>query len=72
MEDGLFLILPPKEKNLYRCWESVNPVVLLPEILKSSSEEWAKTIAQSVTLGSGQFCTNPAIMHFKNPDQSFR
>ncbi len=48
---------------------SVNPVVLLPEILKSSSEEWAKTVAQSVTLGSGQFCTNPGIlMGIKNPD----
>jgi NADP-dependent aldehyde dehydrogenase len=41
---------------------SVNPVVLLPEILKRDAEEWAKTIAQSVTLGSGQFCTNPGLL----------
>ncbi len=48
---------------------SVNPVVLLPEILKTENEKWAKTVAQSVTLGSGQFCTNPGIlMGIKNSD----
>ncbi|MBT8284815.1 MAG: aldehyde dehydrogenase (NADP(+)) [Flavobacteriaceae bacterium] len=41
---------------------SVNPVVLLPEILKEEKEKWAKTLAGSVTLGSGQFCTIPGIM----------
>ncbi|NNK11528.1 MAG: aldehyde dehydrogenase (NADP(+)), partial [Flavobacteriaceae bacterium] len=41
---------------------SVNPVVFLPEILKKEKEKWAKTLAGSVTLGSGQFCTNPGIM----------
>ena len=48
---------------------SVNPVILLPEILKDRKEEWAKTIAGSVTLGSGQFCTNPGIlMGIENSD----
>jgi NADP-dependent aldehyde dehydrogenase len=48
---------------------SVNPVVLLPEILKTENEHWAKTVAHSVTLGSGQFCTNPGIlMGIKNSD----
>jgi len=41
---------------------SVNPVVLLPEVIKTEGEKWAKSIAQSVTLGSGQFCTNPGIL----------
>ncbi|NER11460.1 NADP-dependent aldehyde dehydrogenase [Muriicola jejuensis] len=41
---------------------SVNPVILLPEILKKEKEKWAGTIAGSVTLGSGQFCTNPGIL----------
>jgi NADP-dependent aldehyde dehydrogenase len=48
---------------------SINPVLLLPEALKVDDGEWAKTIAQSVTLGSGQFCTNPGLLlAIKNPD----
>jgi NADP-dependent aldehyde dehydrogenase len=48
---------------------SVNPVILLPQILKEEKENWANTIAGSVTLGSGQFCTNPGIlMGIKNTD----
>ncbi len=41
---------------------SVNPVVLLPGALKERSESLASTYAGSVTLGSGQFCTNPGLL----------
>ncbi|MDV7187688.1 aldehyde dehydrogenase (NADP(+)) [Lutibacter sp. TH_r2] len=41
---------------------SVNPVVLLPNALKLKAETWAKTYANSITLGSGQFCTNPGLI----------
>lgn len=41
---------------------SVNPVVILPEALKSNGSYWAKTYAGSVTLGAGQFCTNPGLL----------
>ena len=41
---------------------SVNPVVFLPEALKNRGEELAKTYAGSVTLGTGQFCTNPGLL----------
>ncbi len=41
---------------------SVNPVFLLPEKTKSSAEEIAKQCAASITLGVGQFCTNPGII----------
>ena len=41
---------------------SVNPVVMLPEALKNRSESLAKTYASSITLGSGQFCTNPGLL----------
>lgn len=41
---------------------SINPVFLLPEKLKSSSAEIAKTLAASITLGVGQFCTNPGLI----------
>lgn len=41
---------------------SINPVVLLPEALKSEGSKWAKTYAGSITLGTGQFCTNPGLI----------
>ena len=41
---------------------SVNPVFLLPEKTRSSAEEIAKQYAASITLGAGQFCTNPGII----------
>jgi NADP-dependent aldehyde dehydrogenase len=41
---------------------SINPVFLLPEKMKQSGTEVAKTLAGSVTLGVGQFCTNPGLI----------
>jgi len=41
---------------------SINPVILLPKVLQNNGKKWAKTYANSVTLGSGQFCTNPGLM----------
>lgn len=41
---------------------SVNPVFLLPEKLRSAAAEMATMYAGSVTLGVGQFCTNPGLI----------
>lgn len=41
---------------------SVNPVFLLPEKMKTAAAEIARMYAASVTLGVGQFCTNPGII----------
>jgi alpha-ketoglutaric semialdehyde dehydrogenase len=41
---------------------SINPVVLLPGALENEGERWAKAYAGSITLGSGQFCTNPGLL----------
>jgi NADP-dependent aldehyde dehydrogenase len=41
---------------------SVNPVILLPEAAKQRAVELAKIYAGSITLGSGQFCTNPGLI----------
>ncbi len=41
---------------------SVNPIFVLPEAIKKSSVAIAKAIAGSVTLGAGQFCTNPGLV----------
>ncbi|WP_298286075.1 aldehyde dehydrogenase (NADP(+)) [uncultured Lutibacter sp.] len=50
---------------------SVNPVVLLPNAAQIKGAEWAKTYAGSITLGAGQFCTNPGlILGIKGDDLS--
>ena len=41
---------------------SVNPVFLLPEKLKQSAHDIAKSLATSITLSVGQFCTNPGLI----------
>ncbi len=47
---------------------SVNPVFLLPGKLAAAAEEVATQYAGSLTLGVGQFCTNPGI--FVAPDNN--
>ena len=41
---------------------SVNPVILFPAALKERSEALATQLADAVTLGVGQFCTNPGLL----------
>jgi NADP-dependent aldehyde dehydrogenase len=41
---------------------SINPVVILPKALQNRGEALAKTYASSITLGTGQFCTNPGLL----------
>lgn len=41
---------------------SINPVFLFPEKLQQSAVEVAKMYAGSITLGVGQFCTNPGLI----------
>ena len=41
---------------------SINPVLILPKALENRQAEIAKTYAGSITLGSGQFCTNPGLL----------
>lgn len=40
---------------------SVNPVFVLPEALNARGADLARGWAASLTLGAGQFCTNPGI-----------
>lgn len=40
---------------------SVNPMFLLPEAMSARGAEIAKGWAGSLTMGAGQFCTNPGI-----------
>ncbi len=41
---------------------SINPVVVLPSALKEKGDHWAAQYAGSITLGAGQFCTNPGLI----------
>ena len=41
---------------------SINPVIMLPKALKNRAEALASTYANSITLGTGQFCTNPGLI----------
>ncbi|MGO4559949.1 aldehyde dehydrogenase (NADP(+)) [Rhizobiales bacterium 3FA27D7] len=40
---------------------SVNPMMMLPEALKARAEALGQGWAGSLTMGAGQFCTNPGI-----------
>jgi len=52
----------PEPIPVYAEMGSVNPVILLPGALRSRADEIAGAYIQSVTLGVGQFCTNPGLV----------
>jgi alpha-ketoglutaric semialdehyde dehydrogenase len=52
----------PEPIPVYAEMSSINPVVLLPGILKAQADEVAGKLAASVTMGVGQFCTNPGLV----------
>lgn len=41
---------------------SINPVILMPNYLQNNVNSIAQTYAGSITLGTGQFCTNPGLI----------
>jgi NADP-dependent aldehyde dehydrogenase len=41
---------------------SINPVIMLPEAISNRTEDLATMYAGSITVGSGQFCTNPGLL----------
>ena len=41
---------------------SLNPVFLLPDALKNHGSKIAEGFVQALTLGVGQFCTNPSVL----------
>lgn len=52
----------PAPIPVYAEMSSINPVFLLPSALKDRSEAIAKGFVDSLTLGAGQFCTNPGLV----------
>ena len=47
---------------VYAEMSSVNPILLFPRALQTNAEAIAKGFVDSVTLGVGQFCTNPGVV----------
>lgn len=52
----------PHPIPVYAEMGSVNPVFLLPSAVKERSAALAQGLAASITMGTGQFCTNPGII----------
>jgi alpha-ketoglutaric semialdehyde dehydrogenase len=50
---------------------SINPVFVLPQKIKNSSKELATQYVGSLTLGVGQFCTNPGLIVVPEGDEDF-
>lgn len=55
---------------VYAEMSSINPVLLLPDMLREHSDTLAAQLAGSITLGVGQFCTNPGILFVINSEAS--
>jgi len=49
---------------------STNPLFILPGILKEKRDDIAAGLTTSVTLGVGQFCTNPGLVFLENSEQA--
>jgi NADP-dependent aldehyde dehydrogenase len=52
----------PEPIPVYAEMSSVNPILLFPAALEKNAQALAKGFVDSVTLGAGQFCTNPGIV----------
>jgi alpha-ketoglutaric semialdehyde dehydrogenase len=47
---------------VYAEMSSINPVILMPQSLRTRGAELGKAFVASLTLGAGQFCTNPGLL----------
>jgi NADP-dependent aldehyde dehydrogenase len=52
----------PRPIPFYGELGSVNPIIATPAALKKGGDALVQTLAGSITLGCGQFCTNPGLL----------
>ncbi|HEX6046214.1 MAG TPA: aldehyde dehydrogenase (NADP(+)) [Pyrinomonadaceae bacterium] len=52
----------PDPIPFYAEMSSINPVIILPGALRDRADQIASGLHASVTLGAGQFCTNPGLI----------
>lgn len=62
----------PEPIPFYAEMSSVNPVFVFPGALREREEEIVNGLHASVTLGAGQFCTNPGLIFLPNDSLSER
>lgn len=60
----------PRPIPFYGELGSINPVVATPVALQKGGVALAQTLAGSITLGCGQFCTNPGLLVFQRSAES--
>ncbi len=52
----------PEPIPVFAEMSSINPVILLPHALKARGAALAEAFVGSLTMGAGQFCTNPGLV----------
>ncbi|MCO7215587.1 aldehyde dehydrogenase (NADP(+)) [Halomonas sp. OfavH-34-E] len=52
----------PQPIPVYAEMSSINPVLLLPQHLEANAEALGDAFVASLTMGAGQFCTNPGLI----------
>ena len=60
----------PRPIPFYGELGAINPLVALPAALAAKGAELATTLAGSITLGCGQFCTNPGLLVLQRSPES--
>ena len=59
----------PEPIPVYAEMSSINPVFLLPHAMATRADAIGKNFVGSLTMGAGQFCTNPGlVLAVENPD----
>ncbi|MGZ5255140.1 MAG: aldehyde dehydrogenase (NADP(+)), partial [Flavitalea sp.] len=53
---------------VYAEMSSINPVIVLPGKITQDGDKLATQLAGSITLGAGQFCTNPGLIFILEND----
>jgi len=62
----------PEPIPVYAEMGSTNPVFILPEAMKERGQEIATAYSAAVTLGVGQFCTNPGLLIYQSKGDNFK
>lgn len=65
-QGGLALMKIAREREepipVYAEMSAINPVILMPDALKQNAEKLGQGFVGSLTMGAGQFCTNPGLV----------
>ena len=65
-QGGMALVRAAAQRDepipVYAEMSSINPMFLLPQALKANSKTIGSGFVDSLTMGSGQFCTNPGMV----------